>query len=139
MTELSEEVIVAEAHVLADRAVRWFRERLRVAEHDRDVSDQRRISAEDSQRTTERQRTDAQRRVIEVEELLAAADELAQQLQHALESRIVIEQAKGMLAGRHGVTTDAAFAALRRHARSNHLPLHVVAADLLSGSARIEL
>lgn len=134
LTELSEEVIVAEAQVVATRVVQWFRERLRIAEHERDVADQRRMTAEDSQRTTERQRNDAQRRVVEVEELIAASDELAQQLQQALDSRIVIEQAKGFLTGRHGVTPDAAFEAMRRYARSNRLPLHTVARDLMAGT-----
>lgn len=139
MTEIAEEVVVAEAQVLATRVVQWFRERLRITEHERDVADQRRITAEDSQRTTERQRDDAHRRVVEVEELMVAADELAQQLQQALETRIVIEQAKGLLAGRHGVAPDAAFEAIRQYARRNRLPLRDVARDLMAGTTRIEL
>ena len=49
------------------------------------------------------------------------------QLQHALESRIVIEQAKGMLAERLRLSLDDAFAVLRRAARSNGAKLHDVA------------
>ena len=48
-------------------------------------------------------------------------------LQRALESRIVIEQAKGMLAERLRLSLDEAFAVLRRAARSNGAKLHDVA------------
>lgn len=52
---------------------------------------------------------------------------VAEQLQHALNSRVVIEQAKGVLAERHGVSIDAAFDALRRHARDHNHKLTEVA------------
>ncbi|HVW42589.1 MAG TPA: GAF and ANTAR domain-containing protein [Amycolatopsis sp.] len=52
---------------------------------------------------------------------------LAQQLQTALESRIVIEQAKGILAERMRTDIDQAFAILRRFAREHNLRLHDVA------------
>jgi AmiR/NasT family two-component response regulator len=49
------------------------------------------------------------------------------QLEHALQSRIVIEQAKGILAERLRLTLPEAFEVLRRAARSNGLKAHVVA------------
>jgi transcriptional regulator with GAF, ATPase, and Fis domain len=48
---------------------------------------------------------------------------LAEQLQAALNSRIVIEQAKGILAERHDVGFEQAFAALRRYARDTNTKL----------------
>jgi ANTAR domain/GAF domain len=58
----------------------------------------------------------------------------AEQLQHALHSRIVIEQAKGMLAERANISIDQAFHVLRRHARNNNVNLHDVARQLLTGT-----
>jgi GAF domain-containing protein len=60
--------------------------------------------------------------------------EVAEQLQHALDSRVVIEQAKGVLAERLTMTMPEAFELLRRHARSHHAKLAEVAAAVTSGS-----
>lgn len=59
--------------------------------------------------------------------LLDDAARLNEQLQRALDSRIVIEQAKGVLAGELGLGLDAAFETLRNHARSSQVPLRTVA------------
>ena len=56
------------------------------------------------------------------------------QLQYALDSRIVIEQAKGRVAEHANLDVDAAFTMIRQHARSNNLRLSNVASDLISGT-----
>jgi GAF domain-containing protein len=58
---------------------------------------------------------------------------VAEQLQYALNSRIAIEQAKGVLAERNAVTMDLAFSALRRHARNHNLKLTDVALSVVRG------
>jgi transcriptional regulator with GAF, ATPase, and Fis domain len=60
---------------------------------------------------------------------------LASQLQNALTSRIVIEQAKGILAERRGVDLDTAFSTLRGHARDNNQRLADVARSIAEGGA----
>lgn len=55
---------------------------------------------------------------------------LTAQLQTALRSRIVIEQAKGALAASHKITITEAFNRLRGLARNNRLPIHDVARDV---------
>ena len=54
-------------------------------------------------------------------------------LQHALTSRTVIEQAKGMIAERAQVDMDRAFADLRAYARTSNRRLTEVAAAVVSG------
>ncbi|MEU6387856.1 ANTAR domain-containing protein [Streptomyces sp. NPDC046939] len=54
-----------------------------------------------------------------------------EQLHTALQTRIVIEQAKGVLAVRSDVTLNQAFEALRRHARHHRLLLNEVARDVI--------
>lgn len=54
------------------------------------------------------------------------------QLQRALDSRVVIEQAKGFVAHTHQVDTDEAFGMLRRHARANRLLLADVARGVIA-------
>lgn len=62
---------------------------------------------------------------------------LAQQLQGALDSRIVIEQAKGVLAGRHGIDVAAAFERLRKHSRDSQTKIHEVARRIVSGQLQL--
>jgi GAF domain-containing protein len=56
------------------------------------------------------------------------------QLNHALTSRIVIEQAKGIIAEREGLTMEQAFSTLRNHARNHNLRLVDVARDVIDGT-----
>lgn len=56
------------------------------------------------------------------------------QLQQALDSRVVIEQAKGALAARLGTAPEAAFTLLRSYARSHNRILTDVAREILSGA-----
>jgi AmiR/NasT family two-component response regulator len=53
-----------------------------------------------------------------------AAYERRAQLEQALQSRVAIEQAKGILAERYSLDPDAAFDVIRRAARSNRMKLH---------------
>jgi transcriptional regulator with GAF, ATPase, and Fis domain len=56
---------------------------------------------------------------------------LSVQLQRALDSRVVVEQAKGVLAAGTGLDVDGAFAALRRYARNRNERLSEVARALV--------
>jgi GAF domain-containing protein len=58
---------------------------------------------------------------------------VADQMQEALNSRIAIEQAKGIIAERHGCDMDEAFTRLRRYARGNGRRLTEVADELVAG------
>jgi GAF domain-containing protein len=59
-------------------------------------------------------------------------NDLTDQLQGALNTRIVIEQAKGMVAQARGITPDQAFDMLRRYCRRNSLGLTDVANRVIS-------
>lgn len=62
---------------------------------------------------------------------------LSGQLQRALDSRVVIEQAKGVVATQQGVSMREAFEAIRRHARSNGRRLAAVSQDIVNGDLRL--
>jgi GAF domain-containing protein len=58
-------------------------------------------------------------------------------LQHALTSRIAIEQAKGMIAEHNQVDMDQAFATLRTYARNNNRRLTEVAEAIVGGTTDV--
>ena len=68
----------------------------------------------------------------------ALAHERQAQLQEALDSRVVLEQAKGMLAERLGLTVDEAFTLLRRAARSRRMRLHDAALAVLANEPALD-
>lgn len=67
------------------------------------------------------------------ERAIFEAERRSEQLQRALDSRVLIEQAKGVLVERHGMPPRAAFELLRRHARNNNRKLRDVCRDLMDG------
>ena len=56
----------------------------------------------------------------------------AEQLQHALDSRVVVEQAKGVLAERLGLDVKAAFSVLRGAARSERIKVQDLARTVVN-------
>jgi AmiR/NasT family two-component response regulator len=66
---------------------------------------------------------------------LARLESKVEQLETALERRVVIERAKGMLMERHGMDERAAFELLRDHARSNSRRVVDVAVAVGEGHA----
>jgi transcriptional regulator with GAF, ATPase, and Fis domain len=63
--------------------------------------------------------------------------ELASQLQNALDTRVLIEQAKGMLSERHGESLSDAFERLRRYARSRSTPVREIARRVTEGALEV--
>jgi GAF domain-containing protein len=57
----------------------------------------------------------------------------AEQLQQALNTRLIIEQAKGVLATKRETTVDEAFATLRKYARAHNARIHDVSRAVVNG------
>ncbi len=70
------------------------------------------------------------------ERSLTRAEEITEQLQSALNSRLIIEQAKGALAQLEGTSPSEAFQLLRTQARSSRRRLTDVAAEVLENIDR---
>lgn len=66
------------------------------------------------------------------ERALREIDSTRDQLQRALDSRIVIEQAKGVVSYTQSLDMDEAFQRIRRHARENRRPLVEVASEIVA-------
>ncbi|HWG93588.1 MAG TPA: GAF and ANTAR domain-containing protein [Mycobacteriales bacterium] len=69
--------------------------------------------------------------------LYARALDLNAQLSSALETRAVIERAKGVLMAQQGVDEDAAFAQLRAWSQSRNTKLRDVAAEVVAGACGV--
>jgi GAF domain-containing protein len=66
------------------------------------------------------------------ERSIRSAQVVSEQLQHALDSRILIEQAKGVLTATQNLNMSEAFVAMRSYARNRNLPLRQVAEDVIA-------
>lgn len=69
----------------------------------------------------------------------ASAERQVEQLNTALRSRVMIEQAKGFLAARHDIAPDEAFGHLRRYSRNHHVPIREVAQQVVAGQLELEV
>lgn len=54
---------------------------------------------------------------------LRQQEQLSEQLQHALDSRAIIEQAKGIVANEHDITVEEAFNEIRAYARNRNVTI----------------
>ena len=63
---------------------------------------------------------------------LADSQQRRAQLEHALDSRIAVEQAKGVLVDRHGVTPQDAFEAIRSYARDHRRTVREVSEQVVA-------
>ena len=68
---------------------------------------------------------------------LRQQEQLSEQLQQALESRVVIEQAKGITAQQKAISVDDAYQLIRRHARNNNASLRVVAEAIVAVGLKV--
>jgi GAF domain-containing protein len=66
------------------------------------------------------------------------AEELARQLQEAMRSRAVIEQAKGILMGRYGLSADDAFRRLAKRSQDTNTKLRDLAARIVADPTNAE-
>ena len=71
------------------------------------------------------------------ERAIRRSEVLTEQLQGALNSRVVIEQAKGALAQIYGWSTDEAFTRLRTYCRQRHLKLGEVARSIVADASSV--
>ncbi|MCP2316937.1 GAF domain-containing protein [Nocardia amikacinitolerans] len=70
-------------------------------------------------------------------ERLRAQQRLTEQLQHALDSRVLVEQAKGVIANARSTTPQAAYELIRAHARRHRVSVHAVAGGIVELGLRI--
>ncbi|MBO1333286.1 GAF and ANTAR domain-containing protein [Streptomyces sp. VRA16 Mangrove soil] len=77
--------------------------------------------------------TDAAAHTLSLQREVTESRVLAGQLEYALSSRVVVEQAKGILAARHDLTLEEAFSWLRGYARSHQRKVADVAREIIEG------
>ena len=70
---------------------------------------------------------------LKVEQL----EQLNGQLQQALSSRVLLEQAKGIIAEHHGITVDEAFSGMRECTRDHNFGLRAVAQAVVEDGPRM--
>ena len=63
---------------------------------------------------------------------LRQQQQLTEQLQEALKSRVIIEQAKGITAQQRAISVSQAYQLMRGHARRNNASLRVVAEAIVA-------
>lgn len=68
---------------------------------------------------------------------LSQQQQLNEQLQQALDSRVIIEEAKGMVAATHRISIEAAFELIRGHARNRNASLRAVAEAIVNLGLRV--
>ncbi|HVL99220.1 MAG TPA: GAF and ANTAR domain-containing protein [Egibacteraceae bacterium] len=68
---------------------------------------------------------------------VADAEDRAHQLQSALDSRVVIEQAKGIIGERHQLTPAEAFQVIRTYSRSHNRKLRDVCEGIVKGDVAV--
>jgi AmiR/NasT family two-component response regulator len=76
---------------------------------------------------------DASAAVARLLSVTEATYERRAHLEHALDSRITIEQAKGIVAERYGLEVDEAFQLIRQAARTNRMKLYDLVAAIRPG------
>ena len=69
---------------------------------------------------------------------LSESIKVAGQLQRALDTRVVIEQAKGRLSEQLALSVGEAFEVMRRYARNNGRKLHEVASEVVDGRLKLD-
>ena len=102
-------------------------------------ADGRVIAAEERARAAEERASAAEERLAAAQDRAGAAQHESEHLHRAMESRASIEQAKGILMQRHGITPDRAFDLLRRISMRYNVKLHDIAEGLVreaSGTSR---
>ena len=73
------------------------------------------------------------------ERIVREVNTMSNQLHRALDSRVLVEQAKGMIAQSQSLDMDAAFAVIRAHARANGLTIREVAEGVCDRSIDMAL